>query len=173
MDKSHPKPIAQAFEPILGKPAWQVKQGYGSFLTLEFGEPHLDIKGPVRRRGRMERIATVCGDWHLWIYCCGWDITQDGKHLANSESDIDTIRRATAWLDGQCLEKIWLEPGTVITHFEFDLGGVLKTYPYDEELNEQWYLYEPTGGVLGLRSDGLYSHGPGDTPPDEELWLPL
>lgn len=173
MDKPLPKPIAQAFEPILGKPAWQVKQGYGSFLTLEFGEPHLDIVEPNPKRRRQSRDVTVCGDWHLWIYCCGWDIVQNGELLAYWESEDAEIAKAAAELDGQCLEKIWLEPESVITHFEFDLGAVLKTYPYDEELNEQWFLYEPTGGVLSLRSDGMHSHGPGDTPPEEECWLPL
>ena len=38
--------INDIFQPLYGKPCWQVKQGYGSFLTFEFGEPHLHIREP-------------------------------------------------------------------------------------------------------------------------------
>jgi hypothetical protein len=33
---------------ILGKPCWNVKRGHGSFLTLEFGQPHLVVWEPLR-----------------------------------------------------------------------------------------------------------------------------
>lgn len=171
-----PRQIASAFAPILGRPAWQVKQGHGSFLTLEFGEPRLEIEEPKERRGRRYRIVTICGDWHLWIYCCDWEIIQDGVRFAHSESDDQTIERATNQLDGQCLEKLWIEPRTVATHFEFDLGGILSTFPYeddDDEPDEQWMLFEPSGDVLCIRSDNRFSHHPGDTLPNEVQWLPL
>lgn len=174
MDTALPHQIANAFEPILGFPAWQVKQGYGSFLALEFGEPRLEIGERKEHRRISRRDVTVRGDWHLWIYCCGWDIAQNGTHVAHSESEDEAIAKATAQLDGQCLEKLWMEPGTVITHFKFDLGGELKTYPYGPDCaDEQWMLYGPSGDVLSVRSDNRYCHGPGDTPPDEVRWLPL
>ena len=177
MDAALPKPIADAFGPLIGRLAWGVHQGYGSFLTLEFGEPRLEISEPNKRRS--QRLVTVRGEWHLWIYCCGWDITQDGDRLAYYESDESSIRQATAQLDGQRLERLWLESGTVITHFEFDLGAILTTYPYpyddddDDDENEQWLLYEPSGNVLSVRSDNRFSYHPGDTPPDEEQWFRL
>ncbi len=174
MDTVLPRQIVQAFEPILGIPAWQVRQGDISFLTLEFGEPRLEIIEPNEQRRRRSRIVTIRGDWHLWIYCCGWDIAQNGKRLAHWESENEAIAKATAQLDGQCLEKLWMEPGTVITHFEFDLGGELRTHPFDvDRPYEQWMLYEPSGDVLSVRSDNRFSHGPGDAPPDEERWLPI
>jgi hypothetical protein len=173
MESGLPKPIADAFVPLIGRPAWGVHQGYGSFLTLEFGEPRLEISEPTKLRS--QRLVTVRGEWHLWIYCCGWDITQDGDRLANHEAEESSIRQATAQLDGQCLERLWLEPGTVVTHFEFDLGANLTTYPYDSdaEINEQWLLFEPSGNVLTVRTDNRFCYQPGDTPPDEEQWLPL
>lgn len=171
-----PRQIAWAFAPILGRPAWQVKQGHGSFLTLEFGEPRLLIDEPKERRGRRYRIVTIRGDWHLWVYCCSWDIFQDGERLAHSESDHQTIEKATNQLDGQHLEKLWIEPGTVATRFEFDLGGILSTFPFesdDDEPNEQWMLFEPSGRVVSIRSDNRFSYHPGNTPPSEVRWLPL
>jgi len=171
-----PRQIASAFAPIFGRPAWQVKQGHGSFLTLEFGEPRLEIDEPKERRGRRYRIVTIRGDWHLWIYCCSWDIFQDGKRLAHSASDDQTIEKATNQLNGQRLEKLWIEPGTVATRFEFDLGGILSTFTYendDDEPNKQWMLFEPSGNVVSIRSDNRFSRNLGDTPPDEVQWLPL
>jgi hypothetical protein len=38
--------VGDAFSKIYGLPAWQVRKGVGSFLTLEFGEPHLQIRAP-------------------------------------------------------------------------------------------------------------------------------
>ena len=100
---------------------------------------------------------------------------QNGKRLAHSESDDETIAKATAQLDGQCLKRLWMEPGTVVTHFEFDLGAVLTTFPCndDDEPEEQWILFEPSGDVLSVRSDNRFCHGSGETPPHEEKWLPL
>ena len=110
----------------------------------------------------------------MWIYCCAWELTQDGEWLAHYEAEDETIKQAAARLDGQSLERVWLEPGTVITHFEFDLGAVLTTYPFDDDPErEQWVLSEPSGDYLSIRADNRYHHGPGDTPPDEQRWLPL
>jgi hypothetical protein len=167
------KQIADTFRPILGLHAWQVKKGVGSFLTLEFGEPHLVIDEPAASRPN-RRIATIRGDWHLWIYCCGWTIDQGGEQLAHNEAKDAAIMKGTAQLDGQRLERLWLEPGTVITHFEFDLGVVLTTFPYnDDPEDEQWMLYEPSGNVLTLRADNRFSYVTEETPTNEETWLPL
>jgi hypothetical protein len=35
------------FREIYAKPCWNVKPGYGSFFTLEFGRPHLDVREPT------------------------------------------------------------------------------------------------------------------------------
>jgi len=76
-------PTAQIFERmfrgIYGKPCGNVKPGHSSFLTLEFGLPHLEVREPiVARKGASPRVQKVLarrnvfvhGEWHLWIYCC-------------------------------------------------------------------------------------------------------
>lgn len=71
--------IKSIIEKIYNLPCWSVKQGHGSFLTFEFGEPHLKIVEPRPaegitcqkvRRDFSNRKVIVHGDWHLWIYCC-------------------------------------------------------------------------------------------------------
>jgi hypothetical protein len=57
--------------------------------------------------------------------------------------------------------------------FTFDLGARLSTTPYGSLQKEQWHLYEPSGWVLSLGTDGRYQHHPGDTQPEAWEWLPL
>ena len=56
--------------------------------------------------------------------------------------------------------------------FEFDLGAILKTRPYDKE-GEQWLLYEPSHKVLSLRADGRYRYMRSDVPEDQGRWKPM
>jgi hypothetical protein len=98
------------FEQMYGLPSWHVEQGHGSFITLEFGEPHVEI-GEIRshpffitdgQQARFpRRLAHVHGDWHLWIYQCHWSISVEQQLLAHSESDRVTIARALGVLNGQ------------------------------------------------------------------------
>lgn len=170
---------------VYGHPAWSVKHGHGSFLTLEFGQPELEIREPqvVTRPDASERVrerlarrtVTVTGRWHLWIYCCNWSLTSNGKDAAHSESSDDDIEFATQRLDGQKLLAVspGETPGSWV--FAFDLGGELKTWPYgDDPSNEQWFLFErESGNVLSVREDGLCSYGLADTPRGDEKWTPV
>ncbi len=153
-------------------------QGYGSFLTFEIGNPSLIIREPREvlnasprvRETFAQRNVTLRGDWHLWIYCCGWRITLGGDELAHSESDDEKIAAACRKLDGQALQEVALGLKEGGTQFRFDLRGVLTTEPYDDDLNEQWMLYCPDGNVYTYRSDGAASFGPGTRRPHEREW---
>jgi hypothetical protein len=167
-----------SFARVYGKPCWGVKQGYGSFLTMEFGKPHLVIREPIVasakasekvRANLATRGAYVRGDWHLWIYCCTWEVLFNGKQVAHNESSDSRIVRAANFLNGQKLVRFSLVPRGTRCVFEFDLGGVLKTWPYSRT-DEQWLLYEPTGTVLVLRADKRYSHSRSNRPEDQEKW---
>jgi hypothetical protein len=175
--------IVAEFQPLLGLHAWGVQHGYGSFVTMEFGEPELKIITrlmPTELEGEPSRIKSrstqTGGQWHLWIYCCDWSISLNGIQMAHSESEDVQINRAVDVLDGQILTKVSVT-GLAHTKFEFDLGGVLTTWPsptdsYDGEDVEQWYLYEPNKHVLALRSDGYVSLDPGSRTEEEHDWFP-
>lgn len=161
---------------VYGHPAWSVRKGHGSFLTLEFGSPTLHIREPRTalpnasekvRELAARRLVTVTGNWHLWIYCCSWSIELSGKEAAHSESPGDDITFAAERLDGQKLLSVGYGTMPSSWMFAFDLGGVLKTWPYDEDpSDEQWLLYErDSGDVLSVRADGLCSYGSGSRPP--------
>jgi hypothetical protein len=177
--------IEAGFQPLYGLPCWNVKPGYGSFLTMEFGEPHLEIREP-RQASRDDaseqvcrllarRLVTVHGQWHLWIYCCHWSVTAQGKVIGDSTTK-EGVRHAAEELDSQKLVAASVDPLSGCSTFDFDLGARLSTWPYREaesSLYEQWMLYEPSGMVLSFRADGQYSHHPGNTPPEFKEWRTL
>jgi len=151
-----------------------VKQGHGSFLTFEFGQPRLEVRELRQSEERgWRRSAYVHGEWHLWIYCCHWRALQDGTELAWSEDANEVIRRAAATLNGQKLIAVNVVTTEGRSTFTFDLGGSLETWPYgDDPTAEQWFFYGITE-VFTYRADGQYSQGSRDTLPDQECWLPL
>src|SRR6266478_1567630 len=80
--------IKDLFAPLVGQLVWQVRRGVGTFLTLEFGTPHLSIREPIVaspdslarvRRNLQRRGVYVTGDWHFWVQYGEWKIsTADG-----------------------------------------------------------------------------------------------
>lgn len=168
--------IASVFKKLYGIPSWNVHRGYGSFLTLEFGEPHLRIREPIvsnasskRVRDRFaRRLVTVRGDWHLWIYCCQWKVYK-GSRLIGDCTNTRKIARAARLLNGQALVNVESSNRGTRWVFTFDLGARLETRPYDKT-SEQWLLYEPTEKCLSVRADGRYSYGPASESPDKERW---
>jgi len=64
--------IQDLFRPLIGEMAWDVRCGHGSFLTMEFGQPHIAVRDPVvASPGRSDRVQRnlgrrrvfVVGDW--------------------------------------------------------------------------------------------------------------
>jgi hypothetical protein len=173
-------PIGEAFAPLRELACWNVRKGHGSFLTFEFGAPSLEVgeprMSPVRaKRGRKtpSRSAYVHGEWHLWIHCCHWKILTCGEELAWSEDSDQRIGQAAAELNGQMLAGVMVDPSAGTSRFEFDLGGELLTWPYQEGHEEQWLLYEPDGRVLQYRADGHYARDPGSFTDDQHRWQSL
>jgi hypothetical protein len=175
-----PDVIAEHFRPVIGLPAWHVHRGHGSFLTLEFGQPHLRIYGPgprtlqADRLGPTRRLVVAKGEWHLWIYCCAWQVFQDDRLIAHSESSDAEITDAPAVLNGQIIQTVSLAENTAQTTFTFDLGATLLTAPYgkDDE-DEQWFLYEPGNTVLAVRADAQYMISPKKHAAGDATWRAL
>jgi hypothetical protein len=116
-------------------------------------------------------MAFVHGEWHLWIYCCDWEVFSGKTRIGDSAAKAK-IRRAAEFLDGQKLISFSISPKKVSCVFEFDLGGTLTTRPFDKE-SEQWMLYEPSHKVLTVRADGRYKYEPSDLPEDQGKWKAL
>jgi hypothetical protein len=177
-------PIDPVFEDVFGKiygqPCWRVSPGHGSFLTLEFGEPHLEVSEPEpanpkysakMNRSLASRRVFIHGDWHLWIYCCDWKVTDRGKFVGKNTSPA-SYERAAGFLDGQKLLRVEILARPCRSVFEFDLGARLETRPYDRH-SEQWMFFDRAAHkVLTLRADGFYSYHRSDQGGSEK-WKPV
>lgn len=182
-------PISEGFGPLLGLPCWLTRLGHGSFVTIEFGQPVLDIReprlAPVDIDGAtptsMQRSAYIHGQWHLWLYLCRWSVALDGTQLAHSESDGITINRALHVLDGQALTDVRVDPANGSTGLVFDLGCTVAIVPYPRssppaEPDTLWLLYQwvdSPGHVLAVRADGRYQLGASDTSSQDKPWIPI
>ena len=169
--------IERIIRRLYGKPCWGVTPGFGSFLTLEFGEPHLEVREPIIadratsakvRKILARRGVRIRGDWRLWIYCCDWVVFSGRSRVGDSSTKMK-IRKAAEFLNGQKLTHFSISLRKVSCVFKFDLGAILKTKPYDNE-SEQWLLYEPPHKVLSVRADGRCKYVPSDVPDDLGQW---
>jgi hypothetical protein len=167
------------FRELYGEPCWNVRPGYGSFLTLEFGKPHLQVLEPTVaskdaprkvRRLLARRNIFVQGEWYLRIASCAWEVLSEGKHVGNGSTKL-SMRRAAGLLDGQKLIQFSFLPEKRWSVFEFDLGATLRTVPYDRK-GEQWVLRTPKQKILALRADHRYRYMRADLQGDRGMWKP-
>ncbi|HEY4200526.1 MAG TPA: hypothetical protein VGM83_08185 [Devosiaceae bacterium] len=170
-------PIGSVFAPVIGRPAWRVIDGYGSFLTLEFGAPHLAVREPIIsgsssarvRQTLARRRVTPQGDWSLWIYCCAWQAFDGDRLVGTSDGKRAELHRVAQCLDGQILTGVAVDFARAHTYFTFDLGGRLETQSMGDD-DEQWSISTPESFHLSLRSDGACSWHANVTPPAEQIW---
>jgi hypothetical protein len=157
--------LQEIFKQLRKHPCWNVEQGHGSFLTFHFGRPRLFRHAVIARKTgsgstpQKTRQVYVLGEWTLRIDCCTWAIAQDGKLIAHSESPRPTIEKACAMLSGQKVRGIGIQQSCKTT-FSFDLGAVLKTWPYSLESKTQWYLRCPRSRILAVDSGGQFTFKP-------------
>ena len=171
------KIIKDEFEKLYGLPCWNVQPGYGTFLTLEFGDPYLQIREPMVSKKTVtekvkkhleKRLVTVRGEWHLWLYYCEWFIFDKGKMVGEC-TDEEKANRGAKYLNGQILTNVSINKDECKTIFEFDLGGKIEAVP-DELMDELWLLYTPSKNVLTLRADKKFSFHKSNAVPDKEEW---
>jgi len=171
-------PIADAFRRLIGLPCWRVERGQGSILSFEFGSPRLFVREPYVsdsssakvRQLAARRVVKPIGDWHLFVYCCRWRVTNLDEAIACADNSIEQIEAAASVLDGQKLKAFTLDAPSRRTEFAFDLGSTLSTWPLESNEDEQWSLYLPDKRVLSYRADGAFSVCTEDELPEREVW---
>ena len=162
--------IQDLFRPLIGQVIWSVRGGYGSFLTLEFGNPHIAVSEPkvvgpgrdakVRRHLKRRRVF-VMGDWHLWIQYCDWKLSVPEGSL-DSQTIGSSPDECLLDLDGQRLVSVTSGSLANSWKFAFDLGGTLEVWPSTEyeATDDLWSLHswnDEIGDlriIAALRNDG-------------------
>jgi hypothetical protein len=176
--------IDENFAQLVGLSCWNVACGYGSFVTFEFGDPHLEsgptlalpVKVGTNRVKVPSRSIHVRGEWYLWIYCCFWRLFWDSDEVVFCETDPKEIQVALSTLSGARFKSIEVSPENGATTFTFGLDWVLETSPYESPVSrerlgaetaeeweaggpvDQWLLYEPSGMVLSVDNHGTLCH---------------
>src|SRR5437899_3172231 len=95
------------FRPIFGKRPWRARLGWGSFLTLDFGN-------------KVKRSDHIVGEWHLWIRYCDWTIQTDKRPVVNSQASKHLMQLAARNLEQYPLTDIKLDPESDQTIFVFN-----------------------------------------------------
>jgi hypothetical protein len=146
------KEVEALFRPLLGQKTWGVRQGWGSFVTLEFGLRHLEDRH-------------FHGEWHLWLYQCDWMLRSQARpsrdEMANSESKRGLIPAAVGNLNGLELSAVSFDPDRMATDFVFqgDLHLICWPYPDAKSDEECWMLFLPDKQVASL-VDGVLNYEP-------------
>lgn len=161
------KRILKAFDPLIGKPCWNVHFDGNTGLWLQFGDPSLHVREPRESSGPSERIrehfsyrlVTVRGEWTLVVNCGRWTLDLRERRAATNRSPYKRITTSIARLEGQRLASVAIAPDTARTVLSFDLGAVLEIRGSECDDGDLWTLYRPLGLGLSVRASGEYSAG--------------
>ena len=82
--------IQTRLQGVIGKKAWGVKHGIGTFVTIEFGQP----MPPKYPNGKSH------GEWHLWVYGGAWRLEKGAQVVVASEDDQQRLKRISDVLKG-------------------------------------------------------------------------
>jgi len=152
---------SEVFAPLIGQLIWQVRLGFGTFMTAEFGQPHLRVREPmparrtttdVDRRILARRRVFVTGDWHLWIQNGEWSVAT--AHYTANASDNAPSAQCLGELEGQRLQSADKGGADKLLVLGFDLGGTLIVSPSLETPEDQWSLHRWDGGITSSDSSG-------------------
>lgn len=138
MDAIHD--VQMKIEPIIGKKAWGVSLGIGSFIILKFGAEMQDQLDP----------NWIHGEWQLWITHCAWRLEKGEEVIAGSEDDRGYLKETLHNLEGLVLASTEFTPPAWTTTFTFDGDFTLKLFPHHTKEYNHWMLSFPDGNVLTL-----------------------
>jgi hypothetical protein len=160
--------IGEAFRHLLGQLAWSVCKGHGSFLTFEFGKPHITIREPVAtspgtsetvRKNLARRRVFITGDWRLWIQNAHWEIETRYEKVNSDTFDAINLQDTLKELDGQRLVSISFCSGDGSCVLVFDLGTSLTLRPNANVDDDQWSIHARDGSWITCGMDGSLSEG--------------
>jgi len=184
-DNRRVNPVAEAFTPVIGLPAWNAVVGDLWHVSIEFGEPALTVldvrDAPLHVPGapptHVRRPIFVHGQWSLYIASDDFSLMLDGELIAASTSDSNHLEASLfRVLNGQILQGVEIDQLSGATDFTFDLGATLRTsipVTPESEPREQWLLSEPDGNWFVVNDKSQYSRHSGRTPPDQIQWATL
>jgi hypothetical protein len=140
--------IYEKLHGLIGKKAWDVRIGVGSFITCEFGAPMTPSS-----------VGHVRGEWHLWVRCSAWRLERSGRPLVGSDDDRERLEESIIHLEGMTLEGLEIRPNSGDTVFGFQdaLTLLLFSYCFGGD-DEHWEIFSPEGKVLRIGPAASWSY---------------
>ena len=139
---------------IQGLKAYNIKLGYGSFLTIDFGEP---IEINIKTKKGIEKFTR--GEWHLWIYMCAWRIDKGNRALVGSSDSRKKIESVLKKIDGKELISFDIKrslDAVLVYNGKYEL----RIFSINTEDQDQWMIYTPDKNVLTVGPGNKCSYEP-------------
>ncbi len=140
--------IYKHFKQMYGLKAKNVKQGHGSFITMEFGK---ELEFEITIRGKVERETR--GEWYFWIQMCSWRIDENFNPIAGCEDSRETIEKALKKIENKKLANIEILNNAFDMKVEFEnsiIINLFSIYTEEEDDGENWMLFTPERKVLAV-----------------------
>lgn len=168
---------------LIGQIAWNIKHSTGSIISVEFGEPRMEIREPITQRAfsglptsnssqaLSSRRVILKGEYTLLLWQCAWTLEQNNSEVVNSEFPTDTISELFDCLQGQKVCEVRINFGTLVQfEFVFDLGAKLVTQSLHES-DSQFEIFDNIRNkVLSVRGDGAIAYDDPKVGEDEMFW---
>lgn len=94
---------------------WGAKEGIGTYLTMEVGNPHLKIREPINTstsaRLRSRAVKPV-GDLSIWIQECDWTFW-DGNEVVLTSRDNKSLYKEFKTVDGSIFEGVFINESQI------------------------------------------------------------
>ena len=146
------------FQKIVGTKPTRVKQGHGSFITMDFGR---DIQEQVKTRNGM--VTKCFGEWHLWIYMCAWRIDKEQIPSVGFEDTREKIATFLLELQNRTLTNVNILNQAFDTRLVFgDMEVHLFSFHTTDQ--KQWMLFTPEKKVFVAGPKNSWSYNSSDAP---------
>ena len=135
-------------------PAWLPRKGVGSFLTIEFGPPHLVVREPLTKPGVRERLrrrrVDVKGEVHLWVKADHWTLQAADWSITSNDGEREITRKLDV-LSGQKIIQILVEQDKTLLVFEYGERLIIDIDPVPDQV--QWTVFIHGHGNVSLLDD--------------------
>ena len=125
------KKLKELLQQVVGELVWAAKRGHGTFITMEFGSPHMVVREPIKSTSTMPRVVrhlarrhvSILGEFSLFVQDSRWSISTRDQTVGLDTSET-AVREMLLDLDGQRVSAVsFAEADTTL---EFDLGTTVR-----------------------------------------------
>ena len=137
--------IQELFGKVISLKARDVKLGWGSFITMGFGN---DMAYEITIRKKREREHRP--EWFFWVMMSFWELEVNGEVIAHDEDDREYLKEALKVIENKKLLGVEAYSDNDL-QLDFEEGitlHLISNLEKDEEDFKQWLLFTPERKTL-------------------------